>query len=202
MPRTEAGAMTVKPPAGGREGRIHHHRVVTLVGRKQIIKTLGIESRWQEFLQSEELSPSGVDFVCVHEGTGKASQGSYVASAGTGLKHRHTRPQGRGLDDYEGLSRRRAELLIVNLPLVSSRLPWQSGLLSQEPLDCRSRVAKISADSIQVNVEPCFRRIISLAGVTGCISEYLLSQITNSQIVKGRRRFRFQGNSETNGKLR
>ena len=118
-------------------------------------------------LERKELPSALVDFVCVNVRAGKPCENRDVARSSTRFQNVHARAKRSGFYHDEGLRRWRAELLEVNLVLVSPCLKRQASLFSQELIERGRRVGKVQPDAVQVDVEPGLGRIVGVAGVSG-----------------------------------
>ena len=150
MASSEGGPVSGDPAAGGREGGVHHDGVIGLLRREEVIKTLGIQRRRLESLQGEQLPPAWVDFVGIHVCSKQPGEDRDIARSGTWLQDRHSRAECGCLDDHQGLGRRGAELLKLNLRLVASGLEGQSRLLDEEFVDSRKHVVQINARAVEI----------------------------------------------------
>jgi len=187
--------------AGGREGWVHHDRVVRFFQGKKIVETFGIECRRFESLQSEQLTPAWVDFIGVYLCSKEPSENRDIARSGTRLQDRHSRAEGGCFDDHEGLGRRRAELLKLDLNLVTSGLEGQSGLLSEKFVERGGDVAKVKTRHVQIDVQARLGGVIGVAAMPGRTAKNLLCQVTDCRVVEFQRRIGFQERGNTPSEL-
>ena len=76
------------------------------------------------------------------------SENRNIARSGTRLQDRHSRAEGGCFDDHEGLGRRRAELLKLNLHLVTSGLEGQPRLRDEKLVDRGGNLAKVKTHPV------------------------------------------------------
>ena len=148
MAGSEGGAVAVDSASGGREGRVHHDGMIRLFQGEKIVETFGIVCRGLESLQGEQLTAAWVDFIGIHLCSKGPGEDRNIARSGTRLQDRHSRAECGCFDDDEGLGRRRAELLKLNLRLVTSGLDGQSGLLGQKLVERGGDVAKVKTHPV------------------------------------------------------
>ncbi|MEX2171084.1 MAG: hypothetical protein WD851_17325 [Pirellulales bacterium] len=176
VPRPELGSVSVHAAAGRREGRIHDDGVVALFGRQKIVEPFGVERRRLEALEFQKCPPTKVDFIRVHLCAREPCQEGDVAGAGAWFKYDHVTAQRGRFDCYQRLSRRRAELLKVELMLVAPRLNGKACLLRVQLLDCGGGVGHIEVDFLEIDVESGLDGIIGVTRIAGSTSEFLAGQ--------------------------
>lgn len=189
---TESGAVPVDSASGRREGRVHHDGMKSVFQGEEIIQTFGIECGGLESLQGEQLTPTWVDFVGVNVCSQKPGENRDIARSGARLQDRHSRAESGHFDDHKGLGRRRAELLKLNLRLVTSGLEGQSGLLGKEFVDRGGDVAKVKTHPVQIDVQSRLGGIIGVTAVPGRTAKNLLGQAADCRVVELDRWIGFQ----------
>ena len=199
---SEGGAVAVDSAAGGREGRVHHDGMIGFFQGEEIVETFSIECRGLESLQGEQLTAAWVDFIGVHVCSKEPGENRNIARSGTRLQDRHSRAECGCFDDDEGLGRRRAELLKLNLRLVTSGLDGQSGLLGEKLVERGGDVAKVKTHPVQIDVESRLGGVIGVTAVPGRTAENLLGQAADSGVVEFHRRIGFQECGKTPSELR
>ena len=198
---SEGGAVSVDSASGGREGRVHHDGMISFFQGEEIVETFGIECRRLESLQGEQLTPAWVDFIGVYVCSKEPGENRNIARSGTRLQDRHSGAECGCFDDHEGLGRRRAELLKLNLRLVTSGLDGQSGLFSEKLVDRGGDVAKVKTHPVQIDVEARLGGVIGVTAVPGRTAENLLGQAADCRVVELDRRIGFQECGKTPSEL-
>jgi len=126
VPGAERTVVSAHPAAGGGKRRVHHHGVIGLLGRQQVIEPLGVESRRLEALQHEQMLAPDVDLIRIHMGPGQAGHDGNVARPCARFQGGHPHAKPCGADHQQCLSMRSAELLKLDLRLVPGVLPRQA----------------------------------------------------------------------------
>lgn len=198
---SESGAVAVDTASGGREGRVHHDGVICSFQGEEIVETFGVECRGHESLQGEQLPAAWVDFIGIHLCSKGPGENGNITRSGTRLQDRHSWAECGCFDDDEGLGRRCAELLKLNLRLVTSGLDGQSGLLGEKLVKRGGDVAKVKTDPVQIDVQSRFGGVIGVTSVPGRTAENLLGQAGDSGVVEFHRRVGFQECGQTASEL-
>ena len=120
------------------------------------------------------------------------SENGDIARSGTRLQDRHCRAKGGCFDDHEGLGGRRAELLKLNLRLVTSGLEGQPGLCSDELVDRGGDVAKVETHSLKIDVQSSLGGVVGVPAVPGRTAKNLLGQAADCRVIELDRRIGFQ----------
>ncbi|MGA2035620.1 MAG: hypothetical protein ABSG68_25510 [Thermoguttaceae bacterium] len=198
---SEGRAVAVDSAAGGREGRVHHDGMIGFVQGEKIVETFSIVCRGLESLQGEQLTAAWVNFIGVYVCSKRPGENRNIARSGTRLQDRHFRAECGCFDDDDGLGRRRAELLKLNLRLVTSGLDGKSGLLDEKLVDRGGDVAKVKTHPVQIEVEARLGGVIGVTAVPGRTAENLLGQAGDSGVVEFHRRIGFQECGQTASEL-
>ena len=181
---SEDGAVSGDSASSGREGWVHHDGMISVFQGEEIVESFGIECRRLESLQGEQLTPAWVDFIGVYVCPKEPNESRNIARSGTRLQDRHSRAECGGFDDHEGLGRRRAELLKLDLNLVASGLEGQPGLCGKKFVDCGRDVAKVETHPVQIDVEACLGGVIGVTAVPGRTAKNLLGQASDCGVVE------------------
>jgi hypothetical protein len=126
--------------------------------------------------------------VCSQE----PSENRDIARSGARLQDAHARAESGYFDDHEGLGGRRAELLKLNLGLVTSGLEGQPGLRSEKPVDRGGDVGKVKTHVVQIDVETRLGGVIGVTAVPRRTAKNLLGQAADCRVVELDRRIGFQ----------
>ncbi len=158
MSVTKRRPVSVHPPAGRRKRRVNqlivnHDGVITFVGRKKIVETLCIQSRWRETLQRQKIPSSRTNFVRIDFGTEQPGEYRDVSCPCTRFHHCHSEASRGCFDKDQRFGRRCAELPKISLGLVAARLQRKSHLLRQEPIYRGRRVAQVQSNPIQIDAD-------------------------------------------------
>jgi hypothetical protein len=171
---SEDGAVSGDSASGGREGWIHYDGMISPFQGEEIVEAFGIECRRLESLQGEQLTPAWVDFVGVYVCSKEPGENRNIAGPGARLQDRHSRAECGCFDDHEGLGGRRAELLKLDLNLVTSGLKGQPGLCGKKFVDRGRDVAKVKTDPVEIDIDARLGGIIGVTAVTGRTAKNLL----------------------------
>lgn len=129
--RAEVCAVSLHAAAGRRKRRVHHHGVIQPPRPQQVVQPFGIESCRCESLQEEQANPSLVNFIGIHLGSHESHHGRDVAGSRTRFENLHPMAYCCCACSQERLSWRRAELLSIDLILVTPRLSGQPTLFEK-----------------------------------------------------------------------
>ena len=130
------------------------------------------------------------------------SENRNIARSGARLQDRHSRAECRCFDDHEGLGRRRAELLKLDLNLVASGLKGQPRLRGEKLIDRGGDLAKVKTHPVQIDVEARLGGVIGVTAVPGRTAKNLLGQAADCRVVELDRRIGFQQCGKTPSELR
>jgi hypothetical protein len=164
---SEGRAVSGDSASGGREGWVHYDGMIGLLRGEKIVQAFGIECRRFESLQGEQLTPAWVDFIGVYLCSKEPGENRHIARSGARLQDGHSRAESGCFNDHERLGRGRAELLKLNLGLVTSGLEGQPRLLSEKPVDRGRDIAKVKTHAVQIDVETRLGGVIGVTAVPG-----------------------------------
>lgn len=184
MPRPESRLVAGDSAARGGEGRVHHNGIERSRGEQKVVKPFGVDRRGLEALKRQQEPAAGMNLVRLDMASGHSSQRGNVAGAGAWFQHDHAGLDRGGPDNHQCERVRRAELLELDLLIVSPRLTGQSGHLGKEPLDCCRCIGQTWPGTTQVEIEPSFDRVISVAGMAYRGAKYLAGEIGDSGIIE------------------
>ena len=181
---SEDGAVSGDSASGGREGWIHYDGMIGFLRGEEIVEAFGIECRRLESLQGEQLTPAWVDFVGVYVCSNEPGENRNIARSGARLQDRHSRVECGCFDDHEGLGRRRAELLKLDLNLVASGLKGQPGLRGKKALDRGRDVAKVKTHPVEIDIDARLGAVIGVTAVTRRTAKNLSGQAVDCRVVE------------------